>query len=285
MKKKIGFIDLFIDEWHANNYPEMIAKGSKGDRFEIAYAWEEAPAPEKRPLKQWCADFGVTPCASLEEVVEKSDCLCVLAPANPEVHERLAQIPLQSGKPVYIDKPFAENGETAKRIFALAEKFHTPLMSSSALRYGDEFLAMQALFREKNVSPAVAATRGGGRNFPEYSIHQLEMIVALLGVGAQNVIVTGNEKLLSGLVEYPYDRSASFSYNTSGTFACFAQNGSVKAESSKMSNIFENLLERIMEFYETGISPIPKEETLEIASVRAAAVEAMEKTGTRIPVK
>ena len=24
MKKKIGFVDLFIDEWHANNYPAWI---------------------------------------------------------------------------------------------------------------------------------------------------------------------------------------------------------------------------------------------------------------------
>ena len=28
--KKIGFIDYYLDEWHANNYPRMIAEASNG---------------------------------------------------------------------------------------------------------------------------------------------------------------------------------------------------------------------------------------------------------------
>ena len=33
--KKIGFIDYYLDEWHANNYPRMIAEVSnvRADRF------------------------------------------------------------------------------------------------------------------------------------------------------------------------------------------------------------------------------------------------------------
>ena len=27
---KIGFIDYYLDEWHANNYPEFIRKASGG---------------------------------------------------------------------------------------------------------------------------------------------------------------------------------------------------------------------------------------------------------------
>lgn len=285
MKKKIGFIDLFIDEWHANNYPEMLAKSVWKDSFEVAYAWEEAPVEGGRPLAKWCEDMGITACSRLEEIVEKSDFLCILAPSNPEVHERLSDLALRSGKPVYIDKPFAESRETAKKLFALAEKYHTPLMSSSALRYGDELISMQQLFREKECKAQLIATRGGGRNFPEYSIHQFEMIVTLLGTGAENVIVTGNEKLLSGLVEYGDERSASFSYNTSGSFACFAQNGAVKTDTAKMSNIFENLLDEMMKFFETKVSPIPAEETLEVVSIREAAVKAMTQTGVRIPVQ
>ena len=29
--KKIGFIDYYLDEWHANNYPEMIAEQEAAD--------------------------------------------------------------------------------------------------------------------------------------------------------------------------------------------------------------------------------------------------------------
>ncbi|MDZ4197913.1 MAG: hypothetical protein U1E27_01360 [Kiritimatiellia bacterium] len=40
---KIGFIDLFIDEWHANNYPKLIRESRFKDEIEVALAWEEAP--------------------------------------------------------------------------------------------------------------------------------------------------------------------------------------------------------------------------------------------------
>ena len=41
--KKIGFIDYFLSEWHANSYPEMIKKNCEksGRDYEVAYAWAE----------------------------------------------------------------------------------------------------------------------------------------------------------------------------------------------------------------------------------------------------
>ena len=37
--KKIGFIDYYLSEWHANNYPDFIKKLT--DDYEVAYAWAE----------------------------------------------------------------------------------------------------------------------------------------------------------------------------------------------------------------------------------------------------
>ena len=41
--KKIGFIDYYISEWHANNYPSWIKNYCKkvGLDYEVAYAWAE----------------------------------------------------------------------------------------------------------------------------------------------------------------------------------------------------------------------------------------------------
>ena len=38
--KKIGFIDYYIDEWHANNYPNWIRESKYKDEFEVSYAYE-----------------------------------------------------------------------------------------------------------------------------------------------------------------------------------------------------------------------------------------------------
>ena len=193
MKKKIGFIDLFIDEWHANNYPKWIRESALGSEFDVALAWEKYTPAGKKDLKAWCAEQNVTPASSIEEVVEKCDCICVLAPSNPEVHEELAELPLKSGKPVYVDKPFAPNGDAARRMFDLAAKYNTPLMSSSALRFGNELMELQ----QKNIGPLFVNTCGGGGNFPEYAIHQIEMIVSLLGTGAKELQVCGDDKRLT----------------------------------------------------------------------------------------
>ena len=154
--KKLGFIDLFIDEWHANNYPAWIKAARRGKEFELAYAWEKAPG-NGRPLKKWCEGFGVTPLQSLEAVVEKSDAVFVLAPSNPEVHRELAEIPLQSGKPVFVDKPFAPSKTDAQAMFELAARHGTPLMSSSALRFSTELDA----WRNKPGTTYVETTGGG----------------------------------------------------------------------------------------------------------------------------
>ncbi len=47
--KKIGFIDYYLSEWHANNYPNWIKTANEklGTDFEVAYAWAEL---DKSPL-------------------------------------------------------------------------------------------------------------------------------------------------------------------------------------------------------------------------------------------
>ena len=51
--KKIGFIDLFIDEWHANNYPNWFRTAPRAAEFELGYAWEEKTNEGGRTLEKW----------------------------------------------------------------------------------------------------------------------------------------------------------------------------------------------------------------------------------------
>ena len=263
MTKKIGFIDLFIDEWHANNYPKWFREAPLKNEFELGYAWEEKTNEGGKPLAQWCEGLGMTPASSMEEVVEKSDCICVLAPANPEVHERLADLALRSGKPVYVDKPFAPSGKAAERMFALAEQYKTPLMSSSALRYGDELLDGKV----KALEPSIFCTTGGGRSFDEYGIHQLEMIVSMMGTDVKDMTLKGDEKKLTLTLEYADGRLAQASYSLYLPFTVSAAGEKGALVLPAMNNTFQNLIAHMMTFFATGVSPIPKEETIAIASL------------------
>ncbi|MBP3393942.1 MAG: Gfo/Idh/MocA family oxidoreductase [Lentisphaeria bacterium] len=268
--KKLGFIDLFIDEWHANNYPAWIKTARRGTEFELAYAWEKAPQ-NGRPLEKWCADFGVTPLKSMEEVVEKSDAVFVLAPSNPEVHRELAEIPLKSGKPVFMDKPFAPSKADAEAMFELAAKHNTPLMSSSALRFSTELDA----YRNKPGTTYMETT-GGGRSFWEYSIHQIEMIVSVLGTGAKRIMQCGANDVEHMVIQYEDDRRASVTYTPNAPFTTRLVHEGKMIVNPQCSDFFPILLSEILDFFATGKSPIDTAQTIEIAALVAAGIKALE---------
>lgn len=284
MKKKIGFIDLHIDEWHANHYPEWFRAAKSFADFELGYAWEESPDPDGRPLDKWCKDYGMNPALNIEEVIEKSDAICILAPSNPEAHERLAALPLKSGKPLYIDKTFAPDRATAEKFFAVAEKYGTPLMSSSALRYGNEFQAeLAGKFAEKKVN--FVSTIGGGRTFHEYSIHQIEMIVAALGIGAKSVMRIPNCKTEHFLVEYADAvRGATMTYQPNTGFSSILYGPEGVSFVTEGTSMFENLLELMLQFYQSGVSPLDKLQTIEVAAIREAALKAEKEPGKAFPL-
>lgn len=278
-KKSIGFIDLYIDEWHANNYPAWFASSKLANEFELGYAWEEYKNPNGIGLADWCAKNGMKPAASIAEVIEKSDCICVLAPSNPEAHARLSELPLAAGKPLYIDKTFAPDKATAISFFEAARKAGTPLMSSSALRYGNELVATLA-DNFADTKPMHMSTFGGGGNFPEYSIHQIEMIVTSLGIGAKSVKRLPDCDTLQLEIKYADNRrSASMVYSPYLGFSGMLIGEKCAVPVTSATNMFPNLIDKILEFFATGVSLVPEAETIEVAAIREAAVKAFEKPG------
>ena len=87
---KIGFIDNFLSEWHANNYPDMIRANGRARALGMdvcyAYAKEEVSPYDGVTTDEWCRAHGVRRVGSVEELVDRSDCIAVLSPDNPELH-------------------------------------------------------------------------------------------------------------------------------------------------------------------------------------------------------
>lgn len=274
--KKIGFIDYFIDEWHANNYPRMIRESSFKDRFEVALAWEEIVQPGKKPIDEWCRDQKVVRAATVRQVVKECDCLIVLSPDNAERHEDLAKLPLQSGKPVYIDKPIAPSLRIAKRLFARARKHATPMMSCSALRYGS---ALEDLLKDPIGQKPVrfVATRGGGV-FQIYAIHQVEMLVMTLGTGATRVMQCGNAQAQVMVVDYPDGRRGQITLAPGQGFQLSVAFGDKEGfVIDKMDDFFPRFIEAMLRFFDTGQPLVPEAQTLEIAALVEAGTKALAK--------
>ena len=116
--KTIGFIDLYISEWHANNYPTWIKKAADalGEELAVKYVFAEQDVSpvDGRTTAEWCEAFGATACASISEVCEKSDFIFVLAPSNPEKHLAYVREVFPFAKPTYVDKTFAPTAAEAE---------------------------------------------------------------------------------------------------------------------------------------------------------------------------
>lgn len=281
--KKIGFIDYYLDEWHADNYPAMIRNGAFGKRMDVALAWEEIHPEDRMNIDQWCAEYKVAKASSIEQVVEECDYIIVLSPDNAERHEDLSDLPLKSGKPVYIDKPIAPSLESAERIYAKAAKYNTPLMSSSALRFGSKLQnAMKNEFASER--PTFVSTLGDGL-FHIYAIHQIEMIVVTLGTGAMRVMQIGNEHSKAMVIDYGDHRRAVIDLLPGQPFELRATYGGGKLHTiTNMDDIFPKFVDAMLNFFETEVSPVPVAETLEVAALIEAGTKAFETPDIWVPV-
>lgn len=274
--KKIGFVDYYISEWHANNYPTWIKEANQilGTDYEVAYAWAEKEVSlfDGKTSAQWCEQYGVTLCDTVEELCEKSDAIIILAPSDPETHLRFAEKVLPFGKRTYIDKTFAPDYETAVKIFDIAKKYNTPFFSSSALRYAQGFKELDGVTN--------AFITAGGGNFNEYIIHPVEIMVSVYNDKTKKVKVEsiGNQKICRIVTES--DREAVILYSPNYGYTVTAQLVNNKyAKKDAGSDFFPLLIADILKFFEDGKTPFDPAQTLEAMRLRDALIAANEQDG------
>lgn len=277
--KKIGFIDYFLDEWHANNYPKFIADIA-GDEFQIAYAYAEIDSPNGLTNDQWCEKFGVTRLNTIDEIIEKSDCIIVLSPDNPERHWDLCQKPLRCGKRVYVDKTFALSKDIASKLVAIAEENGTPFFSTSALRFSTEL----ENFDKDNI--VFINSRGPG-NFDTYSIHQIEPIIILMGSNVKRMMSIGSGKYESMVIEFEGGRRAVMSHY-GWTGVDFNMNVNYADGRTKivpqMSNYFPNFMSALCDFFKTGEIKAKHDETVSIMAIIETGNKALQNPGEWIEI-
>ncbi|MFD2115093.1 Gfo/Idh/MocA family oxidoreductase [Paenibacillus yanchengensis] len=282
--KKIGFIDYYLDEWHANNYPKWIKEraAALGLSWTVAYAWADVDKNDGLTTAEWCEQQQVMQVATIEQLVQLSDAIIVLSPDHPEHHERLSQLALQSGKPVYMDKTFAPDVATALAMFSLAERHQTPLFSSSALRFADEIQAAARDFTPQSIGYASMMSPG---KYSNYAVHPFEMVVTLMGTDIKRIKCHANEWGRQFIVAFHDGRQATVEQTASATFqATMATKTGEGQHIAQCSHMFENLIDAILQFFETPIVPVPKEETVVIMALIEAGSKALKQPDQWIEV-
>lgn len=266
--KKIGFIDYYLDEWHANNYPEFFEKETGGE-MKVCCAYGKIDSPVGGMTnKEWSEKCNIPLASSIEELIEKSDYIIVLSPDNAEMHLELTELPLKSGKPVFIDKTFALNIDDAVKMFENADRHNTPCYSSSALFFADELkkIKKEGITRINSI---------GCGEFEIYAVHQLEQIVFLMGTEAKRVMYLGDNLHPSLFIEFEGGKTAQISHFTDQAFTMTIGYDDRSVNLLKIEKDFwPNCIRTMSEFFETNVPPVCHSQTLAVVGIIDAGIKA-----------
>ena len=250
--KTVGFIDYYISEWHANNYPNWIKEASAelDEEFVVKYAWAEkyiSPVDGKN-TDEWCEKFGVQRCVSIAELCSKADYICILAPTNPEKHLEYAREALKCGKNT--------------------KEYGTRFFTSSALRYATE---LSSFVGENGVKVS-----GNGSNFDEYIIHLAEMVVKCLKATVKKVKVdTADGVAYECEAIFEGGKQATLSFSPTLPYAI----GIKSADTEVKSAFFAELIKDMIRFFVSGETSFNTDETLDVMKLRELLIRAKNNNG------
>ncbi len=285
--KKVGIIDAYISNFHANTYFKLfheIAVEQNREEYIISHVYarmDESPST-KETTAQWCEKTGAKACETIKEVCDSVDVIMVLAPNNPELHEEFCKLPFESGKPVYVDKTFAPDYETAKRIIDMGKANNINFWSSSATRFES---SMATYLKEgRNVKNLSVIS---GFPFEIYSIHQIELANTFMGNGAISVVCTNPSPMLKFEITYSDNRKVFLNQfeGNGATFLCFPEIDGKCLCVGFVDDFWKNFVCALLDFFDNGKAPVPVENTLECIAIRSAMIKAKESLNKEIMVE
>src|SRR5690606_26246981 len=161
-----------------NNY-RVVAAYPKGT--DLVREWKDRIPEFTEEVKKYDVDI----VDSIPDLLKMVDYV-ILTTIDGNKHLEQVMPVLEAGLPVFIDKPFAASIEDARKIAVAAEKYKTPVFSSSSLRFLDGASGARngSLGRVNGVeaySPAYIE-----KHHPDlywYGVHGVEFLYTILGTG------------------------------------------------------------------------------------------------------
>ena len=293
--KRVGMIGL--DTGHSVAFTKALNDPLAGDKYG-GYKVVAAYPKGTDNIEEWkkripeytevIKNQGVEIVNSIEEMLKKVD-VVLLTCIDGNKHLEQALPVLKAGKPLFIDKPFAGSLSDAYAIVEAAKHYNVPMFSSSSLRYIDGAKEIAGGEIGKVLGAEAYSPAYIEEHHPDlfwYGVHGVEILFTIMGTGCKSVkrTYTDNTDLVVGVWEddrigtYRGIREGEGSYG--GTV--FGEDGiSVLGKYQG----YTPLLEKITEFFSTGIVPVSTDETLEIFAFMQAAEESKIQGGISIDIE
>ncbi len=224
---------------------------------------------------------------SIEELCRKVDGV-LLESVDGRPHLEQARIVIAAGKPLWVDKPVADDLADVVELFRLAKEHNVPCWSSSSARFGEEVAGARD---NEKLGQIVACDVFGTSSWAEkhpslylYGIHAVEPLFTVMGTGCETVrrIKTDRSDMVVGV--WKGGRIGTFRDLRGGKSdfktIIYGSVGMVTGASSS----YGPLLIEIDKFFQTGKPPVSAEETIEIYAFMSAADESSARGGAEVAI-
>lgn len=290
--KRVGIIGL--DTSHSVEYTKVLNADNASAEFggykivaaypqgslDIESATSRIPGYTEEVKKR-----GVEIVNSIPELLEKVD--VVLLETNDGRRHLEQAIPvLKAGKTMFIDKPISASLADAIVIFDLAKHYKVPVFSSSSLR----FMASAQQVANGKIGKVLGADAYSPctleKTHPDffwYGIHGVELLYTVMGTGCKSLIRVHTEGTDVAVGTWEDGRIGTFRGTRTGKHTYGGTAFGEKGDSVLGPfGGYNQLLDEIIKFFQTGQAPVKPEDTLEICAFMEAADESRRKKGASV---
>ncbi len=235
-------------------------------------------------------EMGIKIVDSPEEVAAQSDVI-LLESVDGRPHLKQFQA-IAKGKPVFIDKPAADSLANLLSIYRIADETHTPVYTSSSLRFGSavQAVAQAAAGSDEKFGELLGAETQSPMSIEEhhpdlfwYGIHGVEPLFTIMGTGCESVSRTDSPLSTVVVGKWKDGRLGSYRGLRKGYYYSFSAYGTKKVIQSAKFEGYDPAVVAMCEFFKNGKPPVPREESIEIYAFMEAA-DASKQAGGK-PVK
>ena len=292
---KVGMIGL--DTSHSPAFTRVLNDPSHpehvpGAKVVAAYKGGSPDVPASRDrIEKFTAEMrdelGIEIVPDIATLCSKVDAV-LLESVDGRTHLSQVRPVFEAGLPVFIDKPLAATLEDAREIARLGKQYGVPWWSASNLRYHPAVLDVKV----EALQGAIAW--GPGTIEPThhldlswYGIHAVELLYTLMGPGCRSVsrtftdaadVTVGHWKDgRIGVVRAIRDGKKGYGAVTFGE-------REIKI-TDRAGGAYPQMLREVVKFFQTGVPPVPNEETLEIFSFMDAALRSKQKGGAPMKLR
>jgi predicted dehydrogenase len=283
MKKEVKVAVIGLDTSHTIQFikrmqdPECEAKWKVEGLKAISCMRFETPFQNRQGLderQKQIEDWGVKVTEDFDEAIQGCDAI-MLEINDPAYHLEYFSRCAGLGKPVFLDKPMADDIKSGLKIYELAKKNKTRVFSASSLRFVTELQdaiktigdpQYVSVFGPLGIAPA-------GSSIVWYGVHAFEMLQKAMGRGAISTLAVKDDAGVTVIVEYP-DKKRGVVELTEGAYV---YGGSIRSQKNSaafivdMSMAYTLQLREVADFFRGGEASLTIDDTLEVMDMLDAA--------------